>query len=205
MLRNVKKKVIIINLILKAQSGDECAFEELLNRYQNLIKSKTYQYFLPDGDKEDVYQVACIGFHSAVMSYSPKHGRSFESFASFVINRKLKTAIKISRAYKCEILNQAYSLHQEYLEGLMFLDMIPDSSYQSQIETIENPFILDEYLNTLPLTNYEKTILKLFLSNLTYRQIADSMKCDTKSIDNAMQRVRRKLAKQFNIRKEIIA
>lgn len=197
--------MIIINLISKAQSGDECAFEELLNRYQNLIKSKTYQYFLPDGDKEDVYQVACIGFHSAVMSYSPKHGRSFESFASFVINRKLKTAIKISRAYNREILNQAYSLHQEYLEGLMFLDMIPDSSYQSQIETIENPFILDEYLNTLPLTNYEKTILKLFLSNLTYQQIADSMKCDTKSVDNAMQRVRRKLTKQFNIRKEIIA
>lgn len=185
-------------LIQRSQQGDHEAFEMLFQKCQSLIYRQVNQFWLPGAQKEDIYQEACIAFYYSVMAYSFDKG-GFKSFACLVIKRKLASLIRLKTNKKSQVLNDAYSLdkviHEDSTISITYLDRLTDLSYEQKIKKIEQPFILQEISTTAKLSKLEITILQMHLQGLTYEQMSRILNSSYKTIDNAMQRVRRKMKK----------
>ena len=187
----------IIELV---RSGDQMAQDYLLNKYKTLVKSKARAYFLIGADREDIIQEGMIGLYKAVRDYHQEKNASFRSFADLCINRQIITAIKTANRQKHIPLNSSVSLNKQVYgsdEEETYIDFLKTeeaTSPEAIFIGIENKnFILEHFSKAL--SSFESQVLSLYLQGRSYSRIAEITGKPEKSIDNALQRVKKKTEK----------
>lgn len=184
-----------------AQAGDVSASEFLLYKYRSLVRTKIRSYFLVGAEKDDLLQIGMIGLWQAIMDYSPDKEISFLSFARICIERHVITAIKAATRRKQTPLNSAVSLEccaEEADADFNLGEVLVSQSILDPEELVirrEDGRALREALRTL-LSRFEWEVLKRYNVGKTYREIASDLECNTKSIDNALGRIKRKMMAQ---------
>ncbi len=185
-------------LVCLACQGDSLAEEYLINKYKKLVKIKARSYFLIGADTEDIIQEGMIGLYKAVRNYQFKKLSSFKAFAELCITRQIITAIKSATRQKHIPLNSYISLNRPiYNEDSdrTLLDIVDNIS----INDPQDLFLNGEKLNNLKmrikkiLSDLERDVLESYLDAKSYQEIAVDLGRHVKSIDNALQRIKRKL------------
>ena len=187
-------------LVLMAQNGDEVAQRYLLDKYKSLVRAKSRAYFLIGADSEDIIQEGMIGLYKAVRDYNEEKNASFRSFAELCVNRQMITAIKAATRQKHQPLNSYVSLNKPVYEEeseQTYMDFLQsDSSALLNPETLligqENKHFLEDQM-VKNLSSFETRVLVLYLQGRSYFEIAHVLDKPEKSIDNALQRVKKKL------------
>lgn len=185
-------------LVLLLREGDEIAEEQLYARYKQVVRSKAHPYFLVGADREDIIQEGMIGLYKAVCDYSQEKLSSFRAFADLCITRQILTAIKGATRKKHMPLNTYVSLNATAYPGdseRPLIDML-ESHHVSDPEEVligrENHAALAAGIERT-LTPLERCSLTLYLKGCSYQQIAEQLGRSVKSVDNAIQRVKKKL------------
>lgn len=182
-----------------AQAGDIRASEFLLYKYRGLVRTKIRSYFLMGAEKEDLLQIGMIGLWQSIMDYAEDKEISFLSFARICIERHVITAIKTATRLKQTPLNTAVSLEycvEENDSDFSLTDVLVSDVELDPEEVLirrEDAAMLREALRTL-LSAFEWEVLKRYHLGKSYKEIADDLECNTKSIDNALGRIKRKVA-----------
>ncbi len=186
-------------LVSMANNGNTLAEYCLINRYKKLVRMKTRTYFLIGADKEDMIQEGMIGLYKAVRNYDNSKYTSFRVFAEICIMRQIITAIKKSSRKKRTPPDSCVSLNQpiEYEEGYSrtLLDIVDDLKINDPMSIFLSKERLQELtakLNTV-LSNLERKVLSAYLDGKTYRDIAFEIQKNSKCVDNAIQRIKKKL------------
>lgn len=193
------------NIVLKASNGDKIALEYIITKYKNFVKAKSY--FLVGADKEDIIQEGMIGLYKAVRDFDGSKTNSFKCFAEICITRQIITAIKTATRQKHIPLNSYVSLNKPIYDeesDRTLLDIIATSIVTDPEELIiskEELRNIETKMNEL-LSDLELEVLELYLNGKSYQYIADKLDRDVKSIDNALQRVKRKLEKHLENRND---
>lgn len=184
-------------LVDETRNGRSEALDELLVRYRRFARAKARSYFLVGGDREDVVQEGMIGLYKAVRDYETGHGASFRSFAELCITRQILTAIKTATRQKHTPLNSyvSFDLPQQDEGGRTVADTISaEDSADPLTQLVQSDqlsqlrALFDEVLSEL-----ESNVLRLYVEGRSYQEIADQLGRHVKSIDNALQRIKRKL------------
>ena len=189
-------------LVRRAKIGDEPAQEYLLEKYKNFVKSRSRPYFLIGADREDIIQEGMIGLYKAIRDYDADKYSNFRAFAEMCITRQIITAIKTATRQKHMPLNSYVSLSHPVFDDdsdKTLLDTISEHSCLDPEEIFinkENYNLIGEKINSL-LSPKERDILFLYLQGRSYQEIAAELDITNKSIDNALQRVKRKLDKNI--------
>ncbi|MDU6518756.1 MAG: RNA polymerase sporulation sigma factor SigH [Clostridioides difficile] len=195
------------NIVLRASEGDKIALEYIITKYRNFVKAKAKSYFLIGADKEDIIQEGMIGLYKAVRDFDGSKTNSFKCFAEICITRQIITAIKTATRQKHIPLNSYVSLNKPIYDeesDRTLLDIIATSIVTDPEELIiskEELKNIESKMNEL-LSDLELEVLELYLNGKSYQFIADKLKRDVKSIDNALQRVKRKLEKHLENRND---
>jgi RNA polymerase sporulation-specific sigma factor len=181
-----------------AMSGDREAEEALAERYLRLVRACARPLFLAGGDSEDLIQEGTFGLLSAIRRYSPEDGTSFKTFAEHCIRMRLLSAIKSASRLKHIPLNDGISLEELSEDPGADIAALPESFRQNPEKLILAKESREELSAAFSrcLSRFEVKVLNLYLEGLSYREIADRLCKDAKSIDNAVQRIRRKLARE---------
>ena len=183
-----------------SHEGDATAEEYLLNKYKNFVRSKARSYFLVGADHEDIVQEGMIGLYKAIRDYRPDKLSSFRAFAELCITRQIITAIKTATRQKHIPLNNYVSLNKPLYDeesDRTLLDVIIEgrtSDPEEMIINMENVGNIRTKINEV-LSGLEQEVLNAYLDGKSYQEIAESLGRHVKSIDNALQRVKRKLEK----------
>ena len=189
-----------LQLVIRARNGDTKAMDTLIRRYTGFVRLKSSSYFLAGGDSEDLIQEGLIGLYKAVRDFRSDKETSFRSFAELCITRQIITAIKTATRFKHAPLNTYVSFSQtpagQESEGDCTLgDALPGPG-------VDEPSIMvisTEELQSLVfclgtgLSQLESDALRLYLEGSSYEEMAERLEVDTKTIDNALQRVKRKI------------
>ncbi len=187
------------DVVSLAQNGDGDALVFLLNKYKNFVRSKARSYFLIGADHEDIVQEGMIGLYKSIRDFQPSRLASFRSFAELCVKRQIITAIKAATRQKHVPLNSYVSLNKPLYDeesDRTLLDVIegrvtnPEDLYISK-EDLKN---IQEQMDQL-LSDLERQVLEAFMDGKSYQEIAQMLGRHVKSIDNALQRVKRKLFK----------
>lgn len=180
--------------------GDKKALEFLINKYRNFVRAKARSYFLIGADREDIIQEGMIGLFKAIRDFKDDKLSSFRAFAELCITRQIITAIKTATRQKHIPLNSYISLNKPMFDeesDRTLLDTITLNTLSDPEELMisrEELLSIEEKMSKV-LSSLEWTVLSLFLKGRTYVEIADDLHRDVKSIDNALQRLKRKLEK----------
>lgn len=191
-------------LVDMAKSGDKNALEYLINKYKELVNMKVSKYFIIGAEKEDIIQEGLIGLYKAVKSYSPDKQNSFKTFANMCIERQLITAIKSSNRQKHMPLNSYLSLNASAYENDEESTLF-DTYNAHQIEDPLDTITKQEYYKSVEiaidksLSDFEKQVLNRYMKGESYIQIAEKLDTPVKSIDNAIQRIRKKAITNLNV------
>lgn len=189
-------------LVRLSQEGDSKAQDILIRRYKNLVKGKSRAYFLMGADKEDIVQEGMIGLFKAIRDYRPDKVASFKSFAEMCVKRQIITAIKTAARQKHMPLNSYVSLNKPVFDEESDRTMY-DLMTNSREFDPEHLIIRKEELKSLEdkmgevLSDLEWDVLNAYLDGKTYSEIALKMNKQVKSVDNALQRVKKKLEKHI--------
>ncbi|NTU71060.1 MAG: RNA polymerase sporulation sigma factor SigH [Coriobacteriia bacterium] len=192
-----------VGLVVAARSGDQDASCELVRRYRGLIRSKARSYFLVGADRDDVIQEGMVGLFKAIRDYDPTRQASFHSFAELCVTRQIITAVKSATRRKHSPLNGYISLSrstsmeedgERLLSDILAAKEICDPA-EIVIAAWETNFIRTGVTDAL--SPFEAEVLKLYSNGRSYQQIADSLGRHTKAVDNALQRVKRKMETQI--------
>ncbi|MFQ6872370.1 MAG: RNA polymerase sporulation sigma factor SigH [Romboutsia timonensis] len=195
------------DIVLKASKGDKIALEYIIKKYRNFVKAKAKSYFLIGADKEDIIQEGMIGLYKAVRDFDASKTNSFKGFADICITRQIITAIKTATRQKHIPLNSYISLNKPVYDEeseRTLLDIIATSIVTDPEELIiskEELKHIESKMNEL-LSDLELQVVEYYLNGKSYQYIADKLKRDVKSIDNALQRVKRKLEKHLENRND---
>lgn len=185
-------------LLTLHRGGDALAEEQLYGRYKQVVRSKARTYFLIGADREDIIQEGMIGLYKAVCDYQFDKQASFRAFAELCITRQIITAIKSATRKKHIPLNTYISLNRSVYEGDTERPLI-DVLSSTQISDPEEVLIGRESYEAVAdsiehsLSKLERGALDLYLMGYSYQQIADALQKSTKCVDNAIQRVKKKL------------
>jgi RNA polymerase sporulation-specific sigma factor len=184
-------------LVALVADGDDRAMTELLQRYRGFARAKARSYFVVGGDREDTVQEGMIGLYKAVRDYAPGHGASFRSFAELCITRQILTAIKTATRHKHAPLNTYVSFDRPQ-DGEADRTLGDTVAAEDTCDPLEQLVASDELrrLQTAfdeVLSGLETEVLTLYVEGRTYQEIADLLGRRVKSIDNALQRIKRKL------------
>ena len=181
----------------RAVSGDRAAEEFLAERYMRLVRSCARPLFLAGGDSEDLIQEGMFGLLSAIRQFDFSDGTSFHTFAEHCIRMRLFSAIKSASRLKHLPLNDGVSLEQLSEDSPMQLSAIPDVFRRNPEDLVLARERTEELYSELTqcLSRFEKQVLQLYLEGHSYREIAARLSKEEKAIDNAVQRIRRKLAR----------
>ncbi len=188
-----------------SKDGDALADETLYERYKNIVRGKTRPYYLIGADRDDLLQEGMIGLYKAVRDYVPG-GASFRSFAEMCVHRQIITAIKTATRQKHIPLNSYISLYKSgsdpdrdrpILDILQIATEDPAESFLGKERHADIERLLDELLSPM-----EREVLRLYLDNLSYTEIAERLGRSTKSVDNALQRSRKKLEGRISLTDE---
>ena len=187
-------------IINTAKGGNTEALDYILDKYKPLVKSKSRAYFLIGADNEDIIQEGMIGLYKAVRDFNAEKHASFRAFADLCVNRQIITAIKAATRQKHQPLNNYVSLNKPVFDGdsqETFMDSIKDNDFLNP----ETMFIgrearegIEQHLEK-NLSSLENRVLCLYLDNKSYSEISAVTGKSEKSIDNALQRVKKKLEK----------
>lgn len=190
-------------LLCAAQQGDELAIESLLSHYDKMLHYIAGGYYLQDGDQDDLIQEARIGFMDGIQSYDPSKGMSFKNFAWLCVTRHLASRVKKSLRKKHMVLNQALSIDESPSEeGLSPAESfsMADRDAHGVLSTPENDVVAKESFLELgslmesALSKLEYSVLVLRYAGLSYEDITTYLGLETKSVDNTIQRIRKKLS-----------
>ena len=187
-------------IVEMSHNGDSAAEEYLLDKYKNFVRSKARSYFLVGADHEDIVQEGMIGLYKAIRDYRPDKLSSFRAFAELCITRQIITAIKTATRQKHIPLNNYVSLNKPLYDeesDRTLLDVIIEgrtSDPEEMIINMENIGNIRAKINEV-LSGLEQEVLNAYLDGRSYQEIAESLGRHVKSIDNALQRVKRKLEK----------
>ena len=184
-------------LVRLAQSGDNDAMEQLCAEYKDTVRMLARPYFLIGADRDDLIQEGMIGLYKAVRDYEPGHDMSFRSFAELCIVRQIITAIKQATRKKHVPLNTYISFYKatDDENERTLIDTMPAARTDNPEELIisrESMTDMTKMLDTM-LTPLEKDVLELFLEGHSYQQIAAALGRRPKTVDNALQRIKKKL------------
>ena len=183
-------------LALKAKNGDLNAMNELLSKYKSLVGKLSRSYFLLGGDVEDLAQEGMIGLYKAIQGFSQNKNASFKTFASICIKHQLLSAIKVASSQKNMILSSALPItEQSEDEEENFIEIILPSSLPQPDDTLlekESEKELQEKIKS-SLSPLEIKVLSLYLKGFSYKEIAEKAGISTKTIDNALSRIKKKL------------
>lgn len=192
-------------IVIEAKSGNSRAQDYLISKYENFVKSKAKSYFLIGADKEDIYQEGMIGFYKAIRDYKPDKSTSFKAFAEICVTRQIITAIKTATRQKHIPLNTYVSLNKPIYEEeseRTLLDVLASIKISDPEELIiskeQMDYIEDKIENVL--SDLELEVLTSYLDGKSYQEIACDLERHSKSIDNALQRVKRKLEKYLDVK-----
>ena len=197
----------IIHLIQIIKSGDKHALEYLIDRYKGLVNMKVSKYYIIGAEREDIIQEGLIGLFKAIKNYQSDKQSSFKNFANMCIERQLITAIKSSNRQKHMPLNSYLSLNMNAYDN-------NDVNSQNEADLIEilNANLIEDPLDTITqkeyykvventidktLSSFEKQVLNFYMQGQSYVQIAERLKTPVKSVDNAIQRIRKKAIKEI--------
>lgn len=168
--------------------------EYLLEKYKPLVRKKANAMYLIGGENEDLIQEGMIGLFKAVRDYRPDRETSFYHFADLCISRQLYTAIKSSNRRYNEPLNTSISLYEEGADGIWLVDNLTDHDTNPEQLVIEQEYWRNfQSILVKKLSKMEQQVLNLYLEGCNYTQIAEKMSKSSKSIDNALQRIRQKI------------
>jgi RNA polymerase sporulation-specific sigma factor len=189
-----------LQLVLKARNGDQVALDHLMRRYTGFVRLKASSYFLAGGDSEDLIQEGLIGLYKAVRDFRTDKETSFRSFAELCVTRQIITAIKTATRFKHQPLNSYVSFSHtpagQDTDGECTLgDALPGSAVQEPSVVVISSEELQSLVFCLGsgLSKLEADALRLYLEGRSYEEMAAELDCDTKTIDNALQRVKRKI------------
>nr|WP_046495244.1 RNA polymerase sporulation sigma factor SigH [Syntrophomonas zehnderi] len=191
-----------------AQQGDQFAIEYLVDKYKNFVRAKARSYFLIGADREDIIQEGMIGLFKAIRDYNGDKLTSFRAFAELCITRQIITAIKTATRQKHIPLNSYISLNKPVYDeesDRTLMDIITTNKITNPEEIIisREEFVFIEKKMGEILSTLEWKVLMAYLEGKSYQEIAVELKRHVKSIDNALQRVKRKLEKYLEDRSEI--
>jgi RNA polymerase sigma-H factor len=199
-------KVEDVFLIALAKRGDRNAYERLVRRYHGFVRLKASSYFLAGGDGEDLIQEGLVGLYKAIRDFRTDRESSFRNFAELCITRQIITAVKTATRNKHTPLNQYVSFSSTPAgagDDVPTLDqMLPGPTVQDPV----NQVISSEELRSLvgclstALSELESRVLSLYLDGYSYEQVGSRLSCDTKTVDNALQRVKRKVGAHLQSR-----
>jgi RNA polymerase sporulation-specific sigma factor len=189
-----------LQLVLRSRNGDSEALDLLIRRYTGFVRLKSSSYFLAGGDSEDLVQEGLIGLYKAVRDFRPDKETSFRSFAELCVTRQIITAIKTATRFKHSPLNTYVSFShtpagQEADGDCTLGDALPGPSVDDPSICVISTEELQSLVFCLGtgLSRLEADALKLYLEGSSYEEMAAELGCDTKTIDNALQRVKRKV------------
>ena len=189
-----------LQLVTRARNGDDRALDELIRRYTGFVRLKASSYFLAGGESEDLIQEGLIGLYKAVRDYRADKETSFRSFAELCVTRQIITAIKTATRFKHSPLNTYVSFSntpagQEPDSDCTLGDALPGPTVDEPSICVISTEELQSLVFTLGtgLSQLESDALRLYLEGLSYEEMAVELGCDTKTIDNALQRVKRKV------------
>ncbi len=191
-----------------ARAGDEVALEHLLIRYKNFTRVKARSYFLVGADKEDIVQEGMIGLYKAIRDFQAERQSSFRAFAELCITRQIITAIKSATRQKHIPLNSYVSLnrpvsHEDGDQDRVLVDVLSTHTAADPVELV----ISSEEVRSMQtsfaeiLSDLEAHVLHLYLEGKSYQEIAAGLKRHVKSIDNALQRIKRKVEAHMHRRR----
>ena len=191
------------DLIEIIKSGDKGAFDYLINKYKELVNMKVGKYFIIGAERDDIVQEGLIGLFKAIKSYKPDMKNSFKSFANMCVERQLITAIKSSNRQKHMPLNSYLSLNisaydEENGESdTSLMDIFNSELIEDPLDTITKKEYYQDLESTIDknLSDFEKKVLNKYMNGKSYVQIAEELDTTVKSIDNAIQRIRKKAIK----------
>lgn len=185
-------------LLKESRDGKSVALDVLIGRYIGLVRQKAFRYFLVGADKEDLLQEGLIGLFKATRDYNETYKVPFRSFAETCVKRQLATAIKAATRLKHGPLNNSISLSQPLFddeEDAALMDVICKDSLPNPEEIVINKEryrIMGEKIRG-SLSKFEKQVLEYYLQGRSYQEIAFKLEKPQKAIDNALQRIKRKI------------
>ncbi len=195
-------------LAILARDGDDQAQEALLNKYKNFVRSKARSYFLIGADHEDIVQEGMIGLFKAIRDFRPDKLSSFRAFAELCVTRQIITAIKTATRQKHIPLNSYVSLNRPIYDeesDRTLMDVISEVQMAGPEELLisQEDYSSVERRISEVLSDLEMEVLTSYLEGKSYQEIALDLNRHVKSIDNALQRVKRKLEKSLDIKTDL--
>ncbi len=194
-------------IVAIAKSGDTHATDHIINKYKNFVKSRARTYFLIGADKEDIIQEGMIGLYKAIRDYDADKPASFRGFAEICITRQIITAIKTATRQKHIPLNSYISLNKPAYDEeseRMMIDMIAERENFNPEEIMITREHFSSMLTKMSevLSKFEWKVMNLFLDGKSYSEIAKRLDKSEKSIDNALQRIKKKVEKYLQAKKD---
>ncbi len=182
-----------------AQNGDDRASEYLISKYKNFVRAKARSYFLVGGDRDDIVQEGMIGLFKAIRDFRCGREYTFINFAELCVTRQIITAIKTATRQKHMPLNSYVSLNKfayDDADSVLLDSICGDKLLNPEVLFISHEQIDDiEFKIGKALSNLEKQVLTAYLEGKSYVEISESLNRTSKSVDNALQRVKKKLEK----------
>ena len=194
-------------IIEQIKNNDTDALEFIINKYKDLVNSKVNKYFIIGAEKDDIVQEGLIGLYKAIKNYKFDKKNSFKSFANLCIERQLITAIKSSNRQKHIPLNSylslnlsAYNNSEENNGNSEIIDILDNNVIEDPLDTITKKEYFTDVENVIndSLSSYEKQVLARYIQGDSYVKIAEKLDSPVKSVDNAIQRIRKKTIKNLN-------
>jgi RNA polymerase sigma-H factor len=189
-----------LQLVLRARNGDDGAMDALLRRYHGFVRLKASSYFLAGGEGDDLVQEGLIGLYKAVRDFRTDKETSFRSFAELCVTRQIITAIKTATRFKHQPLNAYVSFShtpagQDSDGDCTLGDALPGPSIDDPSVCVVSTEELQALVGCLgtSLSGLESEALRLYLDGHSYESMGEELGCDCKTIDNALQRVKRKI------------
>lgn len=195
-------------LIDRLREGDAQITDYIMNKYKNLVRKKAKSMYILGADNDDLIQEGMIGLFKAVRDYDAGRDASFYTFADLCISRQMYNAVQASRREKHAPLNTYISLYTDMTEaesgGMKLLNTITSAAETNPEQLmIDRENVADiEAMIEKELSSFEKQVLDLYLTGMSYSQIARVLSRDEKSTDNALQRLKSKLRKAVNKKSE---
>lgn len=191
-----------VTLIKMTKNGDRKALNYLLDKYTEIVNMKVGKYFIVGAEKEDIIQEGLIGLFKAIKCFNPEKQSSFKTFANLCVERQLQTAIKSSTRQKHMPLNSYLSLNisaYDENEDTSLMEVFDANTAEDPLDTITKKeyynFVEDRIDETL--SDFEKQVLHRYTNGESYVEIAGKLNAPVKSVDNAIQRIRKKTIKNI--------
>lgn len=182
------------------KNGDKKALDYLLNKYKDIVTMKANRFFIIGAERDDMIQEGFWGLYKAIQSFNPEKQNSFKTFANLCVERQLITVLKTSNRQKNIPLNSSFSLNvsaYDENDDISVLDVLDTKTVEDPLETIIKKEYYESVENQIDknLSQFEKDVLNRYIKGQSYVDIASSLEAPVKSVDNAIQRIRKKALK----------